>query len=149
MNPTAVNPLTKHFRQPALYLKLPSNGAYWPDNSLDLSAAGELAIFPMTTRDEITLRTPDALLNGQGVVDVIKSCCPGIKDPWLMPSVDVDAVLVAVRVASYGDDMEVNSKCVHCNDPADTCVSTIPNAKLRKHGISGWSDNQAETSTVL
>ena len=30
--------------------------------------------------DEITFKTPDALLNGQATVDVIQSCIPNIKD---------------------------------------------------------------------
>ena len=31
-----------------------------------------------------------------------------------MPSVDVDAVLIAVRIASYGPTMEIESTCPHC-----------------------------------
>ena len=69
----------------------------------------------MTTKDEITLRTPDALLNGESVVSVIQSCCPAIKDAWKMPSIDVDAVIMGIRIASYGSDMEVNSTCEHCS----------------------------------
>jgi hypothetical protein len=61
----------------------------------------------MTTKDEITLKTPDALLNGQGVVNVIESCCPAIKDAWAMPSIDVDATLIAIRIASYGNQMDL------------------------------------------
>jgi hypothetical protein len=68
----------------------------------------------MTTRDEITLRTPDALLNGEGVVSVISSCCPAIRDLWAIPNPDVDAILVAIRIASYGNEMDVDSNCPHC-----------------------------------
>ena len=115
MNDNSNNPLSKHFRQPSIYLNLPSKGAYWPDGTVDIPVTGEIPVYPMTTRDEITLRTPDALLNGQGVVDVIKSCVPCIKDPWSMPSVDVDATLIAIRIASYGAEMDVTSGCPHCN----------------------------------
>ena len=38
-----------------------------------------IPVLPMSTRDEITINTPDALMNGQGVVDMIHSCCPNIK----------------------------------------------------------------------
>lgn len=114
MDQKAVNPLRAHFRQPAIYFTLPSKGQFW-DSGLDLPASGELPVFPMTARDEILLRTPDALLNGQGVVDVIQSCCPNITDAWQMPSVDVDAVLVAVRIASFGNSMNIETKCPHCN----------------------------------
>lgn len=110
-----INPLSKHFRQPAIYLSLPSKGKYWPDGSIDLSLTGQVPIYPMTIRDEIVLRTPDALLNGEGVVKTIQSCCPNIKNAWVMPNNDSDAILIAIRIASYGPDMNVDSKCPHCS----------------------------------
>ena len=112
---TKFNPLSKFFRQPSVYVKLPSNGQFWIDGGVDLPVTGEIPIYPMTARDEITLRTPDALINGAGVVDVIQSCCPNIVDAWKMPSVDVDTVLIAIRIASYGTDMDVSTKCPFCN----------------------------------
>lgn len=111
-----VNPLNKYFRQPSVYMKLPSKGNYWPEGSLDMPVTGEIPIYPMTARDEITLRTPDALMNGAGIVEVIKSCCPSIIDAWKMPSVDVDSLLIAIRIASYGHNMDVDTKCPHCNE---------------------------------
>jgi hypothetical protein len=62
----------------------------------------------MTAKDELKLKTPDALLNGQATVDVIQSCVPDIKNAWHVPSIDVDALLIAIRIATYGDKMEVN-----------------------------------------
>ena len=111
---TAQNPLSKHFRQPSIYFKLPSEGKYWKDGSLSLSATGEVGVMPMTTKDEITLKTPDALLNGQGVVSVVHSCCPEIHNAWDMPATDVDATLIAIRIASYGNQMDFSAKCPHC-----------------------------------
>ena len=110
------NPLMKHFRQPAIYYRLPSGGRFWNDDSLSLSATGELAVLPMTTRDEITLKTPDALMNGQGVVDVIQSCVPSITNAWDTPSVDLDATLIAIRIASYGQQMDYDANCPSCNE---------------------------------
>lgn len=110
------NPLQKHFRSPSIFIKLPSQGEFWPDNSLMLSLNGELGVYPMTTKDEIMIRTPDALLNGNGVVSVIQSCIPSIKDAWKMPATDVDAALIAIRIASYGNFMEVDTKCPHCEE---------------------------------
>jgi hypothetical protein len=66
------NPLLKHFRQPAIYLRLPSGGKFWNPKSLDLPESNDVPIYPMTIKDEITIKTPDALMNGQGVVDVIQ-----------------------------------------------------------------------------
>lgn len=120
------NPLSKFFRQPGIYLKLPSQGRWWPNGTLDLPVTGEVGVYPMTTRDEITLRTPDALLNGQGVVDVIQSCCPNIHDAWQMPSVDVDAVLIAIRIATYGNNMDFTSRCPHCQAENDHTIGLSP-----------------------
>lgn len=108
------NPLSKYFRQPALYLKLPSNGRWWNPADIDVPDNRELPVYPMSARDEIILKTPDALLNGQGMVDVIQSCVPNIKNAWGTPSVDMDALLISMRMASYGTNMDFESNCSHC-----------------------------------
>ena len=66
----ANNPLFKHFRQPAIYLKLPSQGR----------------------------------------------CCPNIKNAWKTPAADLDAILIAIRLASYGSDMDIETTCPKCNE---------------------------------
>ena len=119
---TAQNPLFKHFRQPGIYFKPPSGGKYWQDGALSLSVTGEVGVMPMTTKDEITLKTPDALLNGQGVVNVVQSCCPEIHNAWDMPATDVDATLIAIRIASYGNQMDFGSKCPHCETENDYAI---------------------------
>lgn len=119
MEQKTANPLAKHFRQPAIYMKLPSGGKFWPEGSIDLPINFEIPVYPMTARDEITIRTPDALMNGQGIVDVIKSCCPNIIDPWQMPSVDVDAILLHIRIASYGNNMDFDTNCPKCNEESN------------------------------
>ena len=104
------NPLRKYFRQPKVYLNLPSRGKFYPDGVLDMPETRELPVFAMTAKDELLIKTPDALLNGQATVDVIKSCIPNIVNPWQMPSVDLDACLVAIRIATYGEKLEITTK---------------------------------------
>jgi hypothetical protein len=70
----------------------------------------------MTAKDELTLKTPDALMNGQAVVDVIQSCVPNIKNAWNTPSIDVDMLLVSIRLASYGEMMEVSHTVPNTED---------------------------------
>lgn len=120
------NPLSKHFRHPSIHFKLPSGGKFWPEGSLNLPLNGEIPIYPMTARDEIVLRTPDALMNGAGIVEVIQSCCPNILDAWQMPSIDVDAILIAIRIASYGQDMEITSTCPKCNEESNYDIPLNP-----------------------
>ena len=110
------NPLRQFFRQPAIYLRLPSNGRFWPEGALDMPENRELPVMPMTAIDEITYRTPDALFNGQAVVSVIQSCVPGIRNAWVTPSVDIDAILTAIRIASYGHELEIDSRCPSCEE---------------------------------
>lgn len=114
-----LNPLRQFFRQPAIYLRLPSNGEFWPKDSLDLPPNKELPVLPMTAIDEITYRTPDALFNGQAVISVIQSCVPNIKNAWKTPSIDVNAILVAIRIASYGHELEITSTCPKCAESGD------------------------------
>ena len=72
----------------------------------------------MTAKDEMMFKTPDALLNGQATVDVIQSCIPAIKDAWQMPSIDCDAALMSIRMATYGTKM--------------TVPITVPKTKIEK-----------------
>lgn len=108
------NPLKAFFRQPAIYIRLPSDGQFWAENSLVLPENHEVPVFPMTAVDEITYRTPDALFNGQAVVDVVQSCVPAIKNAWEAPVTDINSILVSVRIASYGHEMEVGTECPKC-----------------------------------
>ena len=109
------NPLRQFFRQPSIYIKLPSNGEFWEQGALELPENQEVPVFPMTAVDEITYRTPDALFNGQAVVDVVQSCVPVIKNAWATPVTDVNSILVSIRIASYGHEMEVNTQCPNCS----------------------------------
>lgn len=104
------NPLAKHLRQPKIYIKLPSNGKYWPKGSIEMPESGEFAVYAMTARDEIAFKTPDALLNGQATVDVIQSCVPNIKDAWQTPSIDLDTLLIAIRMASFGETIDMSTR---------------------------------------
>jgi hypothetical protein len=100
-----INPLLAHMRQPKIFIKLPSGGKYWPEGSLTPSVSGEFPVYSMTAKDELMLKTPDALINGQAVVDVIQSCMPNVVDAWGCPNMDVDVMLIALRIASYGHMM--------------------------------------------
>lgn len=110
------NPLKSYFRRPALYFKLPSEGKGYGPGSIDLPENGEIPIYPMTALDEITTRTPDALFNGMAVTEIIKSCAPNIKDPWQMPQTDLDPLLIAIKIASTGQKMEIDTLCPKCEE---------------------------------
>jgi len=116
------NPLNKYFRQPAIYVSLPS-GTDYPPHVITPAQTGELGVMPMTAKDEIRFKTPDALMNGQGVVDVIQSCVPDIKDAWQIKSYDLDTILVAIRIATYGETMEINFTVPGANENVSHTVN--------------------------
>jgi hypothetical protein len=101
------NPLAMFMRQPKIYIRLPSNGEYWPTGSLEPTETGEYPVYSMTAKDELLLKVPDALMNGQAVVDVIQHCIPNIKNAWSVPSIDLDVILISIRLATYGEMMTV------------------------------------------
>jgi len=117
------NPLRQYFRRAALHLTLPSRGQFYPEGAIDMPETGELPVYPMTAIDEITGKTPDALFNGSAVVDIIKSCVPAIKDPWAIPSMDLDAILIAIRSATNGNDLGIFSTCPSCENEGEYKVN--------------------------
>lgn len=99
------NPLTMFMRQPKIYIRLPSGGQFWPEGALNIPENGEFPVYSMTANDELMLKVPDALMNGQAIVDVIQHCIPDIKNAWHIPSMDLDILLIALRIATYGEMM--------------------------------------------
>lgn len=108
--------LSKYLRQPQIYINLPSGGKYWRPGSIEMPLNGEIPVLSMSSYDELVLKTPDALMNGQSVVDIIQSCIKNIKDAWSMPIVDLDYCLIAIRIASYGENMDYTSTCTGCGE---------------------------------
>lgn len=119
---TPSNPLAKHFRQPSIYIRLPSEGVWYDDSVITIPENGEVPVYSMTALDEITYRTADALFNGEAVVSVIKSCIPAFKDASKISTQDLDTVLIGIRLATYGHEMEFTSKCPECEEQNDLAL---------------------------
>ena len=118
------NPLQGYFRSPKLYTKVPSQGLFYNDDDvIDMPENGELAIFPMTAKDEMIMKNPDALLNGESVATVIQSCVPAVKKPRSLISNDVDALLIAIQGATYGDEVNISGTCPECEEPIESVAS--------------------------
>lgn len=112
--------LKKYARQPKIYLTLPSGGRFYSSNPLEKSGSGELPIYSMTARDELLIKTPDALLNGEATTSMVKNCCPLIENPWEIPSIDIDAILIAIRIATYGEKMTAGFKVPNVDEELET-----------------------------
>jgi hypothetical protein len=116
---TDQTPLEKYYRQPTVYIKLPSRGRYYSDQVFTPTETGEIPVMPMNAKDELAFKTPDAMLSGQSTVDVIRSCIPNFKDPWQMVNYDTDAVLLAIRIATYGETMNIKFRVPVTNEEGE------------------------------
>jgi hypothetical protein len=92
----AANPLKNFFRQYKLFIRLPSGDQYYPDGTVDYNASGEVGIMAMTGQDELILKNPDALLNGEALVQVISSCVPAVRNVRALLTNDIDALITAI-----------------------------------------------------
>ena len=109
------NPLKHYFRQIKTYISLPSGTSRYPEGTIKFTDNGEVGIYPMTGKDELILKNPDALLNGEAVVEVIRSCVPAVQNPTVLLANDIDALITAIRHATYNDKLEVDVRCPECN----------------------------------
>jgi hypothetical protein len=110
----ANNPLQQYFRQPKIFINLPSQGVYNKPGSIQ-GEVSNMPVFGMTGMDEILMKTPDALLTGESTVKVMQSCCPGIVDGWEVTNLDFNLILTAIRIATFGNSVTVSSKCTGCD----------------------------------
>ena len=118
------NPLQAYLRVPKLYVILPSRGN-WGNPATASKISGEIPIYPLTSMDELLLRNPDALLNGESLIRVIQSCT-GMEtrnEIYGLTINDVNLILVAIRFATYGKAMEIEGSCPKCNEDVDVIVN--------------------------
>lgn len=108
------NPLKQYFRQFKTYISLPSGTSRYPAGTINFTDNGEVGVMPMTGRDELILKNPDALLNGEAVVEVIRSCVPSVQNVKILLSNDIDALITAIRHATYNDKLETDVRCPEC-----------------------------------
>ena len=118
-----INPLKQYFRKPGIWIKLPSQGNFYKDKPADLNEMGEIPIYPLTAKDELMLKNADALLNGSAITQMINSCAPSITDPMVMPAIDLDAVLVAIKRCTYGESQDVTCSCPKCETSNEVTIN--------------------------
>jgi hypothetical protein len=107
-----INKLNKSNNIPGMTFRLPSKGLPYKAGELaDDVMDGEIVIFPMSTLDEIYLKTPDMLFQGTAIERTISRCCPQVLKPLELLSKDVDYILTCMRLVSYGNILTVPFKC--------------------------------------
>lgn len=107
------NPLQKYFRQPKIFIKLPSGGIYNQPGTIQ-GDPDHMPVYGMTGMDEIIIKTPDSLLTGESTATIVSSCCPSIKNSWDISNIDLPLIMAAIRIATYGPAMDVGHTCDNC-----------------------------------
>jgi hypothetical protein len=121
------NPLVQNLksRLPGQTFRLPSLAIFYENNELtDDVINGEVHVYPMSAIDEIALNTPDLLINGTAVINVIKRCVPQVNKPEYLLSKDIDYLMACLRFVSYGPTVEITHK--HTCENAKQHTYSIP-----------------------
>lgn len=157
--PVKKNPLLERFnKMPAETFRLPSNGEFYNNGELDDSVMnGEVQVYPMTTVDEITIRSPDMLFQGTAVEKIFKRCIPQVKRPMDLLSNDVDYLLICLRMVTYGSNLEINWKCPKCKEAktednkeysGEQLVSTDEVTAVHRRDDEDYVDNETPSYVV-
>lgn len=115
--------LQNYKRQPKLFVDLPSKGKFYNESIIDSCQYVQIPVFGMNAMDEILFKTPDALFSGEATAQVIKSCIPTVLDPWKLVGFDIDYILIAIRIATYGEEMPITSTCPHCTEKTESALN--------------------------
>jgi hypothetical protein len=108
------NPLKDKIRNIKIYVRLPSAGRYNKDGVEFANNGLEVPVRAMTAKDELLLRNPDALLNGDAVEKLVASCVPEVHNTRETPMNDIDVILLGIKYATYGDKFDFSVNCPKC-----------------------------------
>lgn len=112
MKPSDINPLLTSARLPGTKFRMPTRGIFYTPG-VEISETvvdGEVEVFPMTTRDEIALATPDKLLDGSAITDIVARCVPSVLLPNKLTSIDIDYLMMCLRLTTFGSITKVDHK---------------------------------------
>lgn len=108
--------LTKLERIPGEMCRLPSHGIGYDDGVFEETVTnGDVMVYPVSSYDEIILKTPEKLLSGTAIFEVFKRRIPSIKQPEKLFHKDIDFLMTILRKVSYGDELQISYNH-HCSD---------------------------------
>lgn len=107
--------LNKYKRQPKVYIDIPSELRFVPESAYEGSFK-DVPVYSMSGADELMMRNPEALLNGEAIKHLIKSCIPSLKDPGSLSFIDFEYLLLSIRSATYGNEYDRVARCPSCGN---------------------------------
>jgi len=104
------NPLLRTLRLPGETVTLPSKALFYANGEVApnvVATGGEIYVQPMTSYEEILMKTPDLLFTGQAIVQTFANCIPQIYNPLELLAADVDFLLIVLRKISLGAQLAI------------------------------------------
>jgi len=114
------NPLVDELQEmgaiPSIELALPTLGAFYPQNNALQSDAdpANMVIGPLSMLDESSINDPMMMVSGRAIVKLIKRIAPKVDNPQELCELDIQAMLIACRMVSYGNELQITQQCPHC-----------------------------------
>jgi len=109
------NPLIEKARStmPGTTYRLPSRGVFYEDTNIlrDDVDNGEVVVYQMRLREELAMKSTDAIFQGTAVTDTIRYCVPQVLDPMRLVSEDVDYLLTVIKKQSHGNTITYRDAC--------------------------------------
>ena len=106
------NPLLDDLSFPPVAICLPTSAYWYEDGVIDPNADPlNLDVKPLGILAEQNFRDSWLLASGKAVPRIIREVCPAILQPEELAEDDIEAILLATRLASYGDMMKLTHKC--------------------------------------
>ena len=110
------NPLIEDLSFPPISICLPTSGHWYADGVVDpIADPLDLEIKPIGILAEQNYRDPWLLASGKAIPRLIREVCPAILQPEELAEIDIEAILLATRLASYGDMLKLTHKCQYKN----------------------------------
>jgi len=134
----STNPLLRNLRLPGETVALPSKALFYNNGEVAkevIDSGGEIYVQPMTTYEEILMKTPDLLFTGQAIVQTFARCIPQIYNPLELLAADVDFLLMVLRKVTFGSQIVVtyNHYCADDSKPHEYAVDVNSFLKSTKY----------------
>ena len=115
-----VDDLVESKTMPPVSIELPTRGMwYLPDENIlhpDVDVKN-IEVRVLNVMAEINYRDPYLLLSGGALPKMLKHICPEILRPEELCDLDIEAILIAARIASYGSKMTLEHTCSQLVNP--------------------------------
>ena len=100
---------------PTEFVELPSRGKFYPHNH-PLHGQETIEIKYMTAKDEDILSSQALLKKGLAIDRLLENIIVVDVDPRELLVCDRNAIMIAARISSYGQEYNASTFCVGCND---------------------------------